>query len=132
MKTPREIIAEAQAQMSTYKHPEIDECKKLLTDIIEATGRGSISKDCLDSVEVYGGWVEIRTSWSSRGCRCDGESRFPDHILDDPNPVQAAKIWSIKREIDEAKHQLDIAKKDVIRYTNNVTEWEAALIAATA
>ncbi len=108
---PRELIENASFQLSTYKHPDIDEARELIEKILSAAEKGSIQHDHVESMEINDDEVIIETTWSVRCCTNSSTYRFPTYILDAENPEYEAKKWSLEEKLETAKAELIAAEK---------------------
>jgi hypothetical protein len=112
-KTLRELVEEASSAISTYKNPSISEAKSRLNDIVKSAGLGNLEYESIDGISFYKGMIELSTSYSVRGCMQSGEYIFPESILDEPDPVAAAKRWGIQKKISDAQESVDEARRDL-------------------
>lgn len=97
----RELIEDASSQLSTYRSPDIDEAEEFLDQLLKTTGLGSVKYEHIESIDIYGDEVHVETTWSARGCPSNSSYQFPVSLLDAENPLKAAKIWGLKKKIDE-------------------------------
>jgi hypothetical protein len=112
-KTLREIIEEAASAIDTYKHPDISEARDRLNEIIKAAGLGSIEHESIDDISFHKGNVAIRTTYSVRSCLSSEEYILPESILDDVDPVAAARRFGLQKKVDDAQEKVDEARRDL-------------------
>lgn len=115
MTTLRDLIDEAAWAISRYKSPDVRECKERLSEVLEAAGLGSISHDCLESIDECDGHICIETSWTARGCSNTSSFRIPASIVDADDPVRAATEWGLRKKIATAQGQAARARADLER-----------------
>jgi hypothetical protein len=127
MKTLREIFAEAQDQIETYRHPSTWEAKEKINQIIAAAGLGDISHDSLAWISIASGTVSIRTEYSVRGCTNSDEYEFPVSIIDAVDPIRAAKEWGLRRKLIKAQSELDEARRVLAHREEQFAKADAAL-----
>lgn len=108
----RKIIDDAIDAVDKYKHPDLDEFIENIDPILEALGEGKCSRDKIESISIYDGYLKIDTSYSVRCCSQTGEYRCPMQIINSNNPILDAQLWKRKEEIKEAKRDiLEIEKE---------------------
>ncbi len=112
-KTLREIIEEASSAISTYKRPQISEARDRLNEIVKAAGLGDLEYESIDGISFYNDNVEISTTYSVRSCPMSGEYIFPASILDEADPVAAAKRFGLQKKVDDAQEKVDEARRDL-------------------
>ena len=116
----RELINDAIHQINIYKHPNIDEAQKALSKILDAAGLGSIEHDQIENLSIINDdTLFIETSWSTRGCAQTGSYQLPLNIIDVENPVKAAKIWGLNRQINENQSELSSLNSRIKWYLNS-------------
>lgn len=123
----RQLFDDACSQISTYKHPDIDEAQKMLHEILMAAGLGGIQHDCIERLDEYDGTIYIDTSWSARNCAQTSSYRFPSRIIDSEDPLRAAKIWGLNKKIDDATIERNRYMSLVASYEKQIAEHKAAL-----
>ena len=113
----RKLLEEASEKLEIYKDPDVHDAKEKLSEILKSAGMGDISYDHLVSLHLYEDVLAINTEYSVRGCDDERYIEIPASIIDDEDPVKAAKIWSIKRKINGLELAISAAKK-TIEYKN--------------
>lgn len=104
--TARKIIDEAISAFNTYRHPHLDDARKLISDILKAAGKGTIEHDKIETLDEYTGFLRIETSWSTRGCEQTSEFEIPSSIIDADDPIVAATRWGLNEQLAEAQRHL--------------------------
>lgn len=112
-KTLREIVEEASSAIDVYKNPPISEARSRLNDIVKAAGLGDLTHESIDGISFYKDSIEISTTYSTRGCMQSGEYIFPASILDEADPIAAAKRWGLQKKVDDAQEKVDEARRDL-------------------
>lgn len=108
-KTLRELLDEAASAISIYRNPDIDEARERLNEVLKAAGLGSTRGEHIAAIDEYsgmGGYFEIRTEWSARGCAQTSEYRLPKSIVDAADPLATAKAWRRDKAISEAREEV--------------------------
>lgn len=123
--TVRELVEEASSAISTYKSPSIAEAREVLNGIIKAADLGNLEYERIDGISFYDGMVEVNTTYSTRGCTQSGEYIFPETLLEETDPVKAAKRWGLQKKVDDAQERTDEARRDLV-------SWEETLAGAKA
>jgi hypothetical protein len=127
----RELLEDAKQQIDTYKHPNIDEFKPAMSEVLNAAGVGSLMRDCVESIDERTSngqkWIVIETSWSSRGCSQTSEYRIPSFIVDSENPLKAAHKWKLEKAKRETEAKLFGVQNEVIRHATALAEINAQL-----
>lgn len=127
MSTLTELIEQASSDISTYKHPDIDECKRQLSEILKAMQYGSIMNDTVESLEFYRGELLIETTYSCRGCTNSGSYRIPKEILEAEDPIKTASIWSVKKQITKTEQEIEYARRNIQYQEQTLTKLKAEL-----
>lgn len=114
----RDIILEAQAQVDTYKYPDLSKFKEALTPVIMELGYSdSTLDDHIDYISFDGSAyaddqaLYISTSWSSMGCACSGDVKVPYSVIMAEDPVKAAKLYTSNKKLTEAITAFNAAEK---------------------
>lgn len=107
----RDLIANAENAIDTYRYPDVDECQERLNELLVAAGLGSIERDRLAYISIKSGKVLIRTEYSVRGCEQSDDYEFPEAIIDAANPVYAATLWGLSRRESAARYELEEARR---------------------
>lgn len=102
----RQLFDTAYFAVSRYKGPDITEFQTLLDKILAAAAIGRCEHCCIESLDEDEDEVTVVVSWSSRGCENTSTYTFPSSILDDVNPVDAARIWGIQKQITEVEAEV--------------------------
>lgn len=112
-KTLREIVEDAASAINTYKNPQISDAKTRLNEIVKAADLGNLEYESIDSISFNRGTVEINTTYSVRSCPMSGEYIFPESILDEADPVAAAKRWGLEQKVAKAQEKVDESRRDL-------------------
>lgn len=108
MKTLRELFEEGYHEVNTMRHPSVDELHERLDEVLVAAGLGGIEHDkIIELDESNDGNITVRTSWMARQCASESEYKFPSYIIDDADPIHAAKVWGKEEKIKKAQAYLD-------------------------
>ena len=126
----RELINEACDQINTYRHPNIDDAAELLDKILTAAGLGSLKHDQIESISEYGGDINIETSWSARGCAQTSSYKFPASFLDLADPIKAATVWGLQKQINDTRIERDRYATYAKTYGEKLVVLEAELTRA--
>jgi hypothetical protein len=122
----RQLLEDAESQLDTYKHPDIDEFQEKFSELLEAAEAGSLKHDRVESIRVRDSWgtkmIEIRTSWSARNCAQTSEYSLPYSVIEAPDPLKAAKIWGLEKKIAEANAEASKYRGYVQSYEKTVAE----------
>ena len=127
MSTLTELIEKASNDISMYKHPDIDECKRSLSEILKAMQHGSIMNDTVESLEFYKGELLIETTYSCRGCTNSSSYRIPKEILEAEDPIKTASIWSVKKRITKTEQEIENARRNMKYQEQNLITLKAEL-----
>ena len=122
-----ELISDAIVQIDTYKHPNIDEAKKALDDILVASDLGSCARDHITRIEARSGGVVVEVEWYSRGCRQEDSYFIPSIIIDAVDPVYEATVWGLSRKISTACNDLEKANRYVVMAEADIAKHTQAL-----
>jgi hypothetical protein len=125
--TLTELIEKASSDIDMYKHPDIDECQRRLSEILQAAEHGSIMNDHVESLEIYKDTLQIETSWSTRGCSNSSSYRIPMEIIRAEDPIKAAKIWGCKKRISKYEQEVEAAKRSVKYNEEILAKYKAEL-----
>jgi hypothetical protein len=106
MSTLKELINKAISDIDLYKHPDIDEAKARLDELLVAAGLGTIKGDYLSDLDMYNNKLHIRTEWSARGCANHSDYELPISILEAEDPIKAATVWGLQQKIDQETAQI--------------------------
>lgn len=123
--TMREIIETAMEQLDTYKHPDVDEAKARIHELLVAAKLGGIDCDCLEKLSERSGNLRIETSWSARGCSNSSDYNLPSFIIDADDPVEAATLWGLDRQSAEATERIGAARVALQRAENGLSKIQA-------
>lgn len=123
----RKLLDEAESQLNTYKHPDIDDFKVEMSKVLEAGGLGSLMRDCVERISEYNGRIEIDTSWSARGCAQTSTYHLPSSIVDSEDPIREAKLYGVNKRLGEAKAELSKYQSYVNDYAAKVAALQAEL-----
>lgn len=123
----RKLLNEAQHQINTYKHPDIDDFQAAMSEVLEAAGIGSLKHDCIEGISEYNGRIEIETSWSARGCAQTSTYSIPSAVIDSENPLREAKLYGVTKRLSEARAELSKYQSYVNAYSAKVAELQAEL-----
>jgi hypothetical protein len=126
-KNLREIIEDASSAFSTYKHPQISEARVRLNGIIKAAGLGDLEHESIDGICFRKGMIEVCTTYSIRGCSMSGEYVFPASILDEADPLAAAKRWGLEQKVSNARESVDECRRDLAGREETLAEALAEL-----
>lgn len=126
-KTLREIVEEASSAIDTYKHPQISEARERLNEIVKAADLGNLEYESIDGISFYKDKVEISTTYSVRSCPMSGEYIFPASILDEADPVAAAKRFGLEKKVADAQEKADEARRDLEGHEETLAEALAEL-----
>jgi len=113
MTTIIELIEQASFDISKYKNPDINECQRKLSELVEAAGYGGLMNDQIESLEIDHDILHIETSWSARGCSNSSSYRIPMKLIRSEDPIKAVKIWGVEKQITKYEFELEDAKKNV-------------------
>lgn len=125
----RELLDDAQHQLDTYKHPNIDEFTSKFSALFEAAGFGNLNYRSVDQITEHKDTFSVETSWSSRGCSQHGTITLPFSVIDAADPVKAATIWRIQQDLDKAMSEVNNHRKMVSYYEEQVKKLQDKLIA---
>lgn len=117
-KTLRQLLDEAQSAISIYKHPDLDELRPRLNEVLDATGLGTTGRDHITDIDEHtgnGGYFAIRTEYSVRSCAKSDTFYLPKSIVDAADPVQAARAWKHDKTVREAEAEVDRCAKALER-----------------
>jgi hypothetical protein len=131
----RELTSAAIDEITLYRSPDIDEFRAAINPVLMASGRSSISNDCVESicetVRFYYGTqipgIEIQTSWSTRGCVQSSEYFIPAFIIDAEDPVYTAQLEYLTRATERARSGLQVARENVDIAADKLEQAEQAL-----
>jgi hypothetical protein len=126
-KTLRELVEQAASDLDRLKNPGIREARERLEEIVKALGLGTLEYDRIESIAFHGGMVEVRTTYSSRGCLQTGEYDFPEFILDEADPVKAASRWGLEKAVAERREKVAEAQRELEYAQEGLAAAEAAL-----
>jgi hypothetical protein len=110
-KSIRELIVEAQRAFRIYKNPGVSEAAERINELIVAAGLGNISKDRLEGISIDEGFVTVSVGYSVRGCIQSDDYEFPEMILDEEEPVKAARLWGQQKRLAEKQEALAKARE---------------------
>lgn len=99
-------IRDAEHQIVTYKHPNIDEVRKIFNDILDAMGGGGPGNDSITSLYIHDNCVTFNTEYWVRGCHCGNDYTIPMDILEAEDPIKAAKLYHIEKRIIECNQAI--------------------------
>ena len=112
--TLRQLIEEAQHQLDTYKHPNVDEVQDRLDAILKAGDAGGLKYDKITNLSYRNGFLEIATEYYVRSCYQNGEYRIPESVIDAADPIREMKLWAAKVKVKKAQDAYDRAKYEVV------------------
>jgi len=101
--TLRKLIEDAQHQLDTYKHPNVDKVQDRLDAILKAGNAGGLKYDKITSLSFYSGFLEIATEYEVRCCRQTGEYKIPESVIDADDPIREMKLWAAKVAVKKAQ-----------------------------
>ncbi len=117
-KTLRQLLDEAESAISIYKHPDLDELRPRLNEVLGAAGLGTTGSDHITAIYEHtgqGGYFEIRTEYSVRCCAQSDTFCLPKSIVDAADPVQAARAWKHDKTVSDAEAEVDRCAKALER-----------------
>lgn len=110
MMTLLEIIFDAERQVDTYKHPDLDILREAVDPVLTALGECTVGGDCVESIYVDDDHVHIMTSYSCRGCSNTNDMTIPMAIVEAENPVRAATELTLRKKLKRAVEELNYAR----------------------
>lgn len=125
----RGLLEAAEGDLDTYRHPDVSEAQRRLNEVLEAAGLGSTGTDRITRLRVGPREVFVRTEYSVRSCICDDEYEFPVGIIDEPDPVAAARRWGLERRRKEAVGKLEEARRALAHWESELAGIEEKLAA---
>lgn len=131
-KTIRQLIAEAQSDINTYRDPDISDFVGMMDKILSAAGLGAIGSDRVSVVTIQSGIVYIQTRYSVRGCAQSSSYEFPASILDAVDPVKAATSWGLERRLDAAHREVEETRRMLLHREEKLAKAKTALAAFEA
>ncbi len=121
-----EMTHEAINQVGTYLNPDLDNWKNEIDNILSALGENTIGGDKVENIGFYfwsnQEYLEIKTSYSVRCCEQSNEMHIPIYILESENPIKEARRYFLSKELEEAKHKVNLAQKELERTQTKLAE----------
>ena len=128
----RDLIDNAAADIDQYRHPNVDEAKERLTELLNAAGVGGIGRDDrIHSISEEDGELRIETSFIIRGCESGDSYRIPSAIIDSDDPIKAATEWGLATRIREAEDKLTEARQAFYRAEKKLADLRGSPSATT-
>jgi len=121
-RTLREILEDAEARISQYKHPNIDEAKDRLNDLLVEAGLGNISHDTIEYLSIGQEKVYLLTRYSIRSCEQEDRFEFPTSVIDAQDPIAAIKSFAKGQRITEARRRFAEATQEWTDARNHLEE----------
>ena len=109
----RDILEQAASDLDIYKNHEPAEAREWLNKLLKAAHLGYPGDDRIDYIRFRNGRVIVGTSYSVRGCAQDDEFEFPEHVLDDEDPIDAISAWAWGERVAEAGRRVKSAEDDL-------------------
>lgn len=97
----QELVSKAQSDIAMYRHPNLDEVRKSLDEILEALGESQIGYDRITSIYEEDGNLTINTAYELRCCAMTGEHFIPLQVFNVEDPMLAAKQFVVKNALKE-------------------------------
>lgn len=126
---PRDLIANAEIQMDTYKHPDTGACEDFLEKVLVSAGLVNSSPGSLGYVSIRDGSVHLRYDYSVRGCSSSDDYSFPETILDAKDPLHAAKLWGLEKRSKEIGWKVAEKTRELQHYQEELRRAEEELAA---
>lgn len=124
----RKLFDDASSAISLYKHPNIDECRKALNEVLNAADLGGIGDyDKVEDLNEFHGKVRIDTSWSARQCENTSTYEFPAFILDAEDPIKAATKWGLEEKLKDARLKYAVVQRQAEQYQLDVLKMQEQL-----
>jgi hypothetical protein len=109
----RDLIEAAASDVDTYKNHNPEAARKWINKVLSAGKLGGIGDDRIEYITISGGMVEIGTSYSVRSCHQTAEHSFPEHVLDDEDPIDAVSAWAWGERVAKAEEKVKKARADL-------------------
>jgi hypothetical protein len=127
MKTLRELLDDAIHQVSTYKHPNIEEFQERISKVLVAHGQGSIEYDKIEDITERDGKVKIETSWMARQCDQRSTYELPAAVIDAEDHIKAANVLRLQEKIEEKHRALRNHEQAIVEYRVSIVKLEEEL-----
>jgi len=102
--------------------------KKTFAPLVKAALGTSIEHDDIESLEIdSAGDLYIRTSWVSMGCADGNTYILPAHIIDAADPLHAATVHHLKKQINDAQSYVAHKEAELERAERSLEELKNSL-----
>ncbi|QIG73780.1 hypothetical protein PP935_gp005 [Rhizobium phage RHph_N34] len=123
-----ELIEDAQYQIRTFRHPQIDEFEEKMSEILMAGERGSLKYDKVVSIDIHNDELVINTTYSVRCCEQTGEYKIPMKVIKSADPIYEMKLYSLNKAVKSADLETSRCIANLKRAEENSAKAQAALI----
>jgi hypothetical protein len=124
-----ELTNKAIEQINVYRNPDIEEWCNAIDPILKAAGQLMINGDAVDAIYFHYGFVCIETSYTSRGCDQHNSMKISVDILNSEDPIKAATLYYLEREIRECENQYSYSREQANRLEAKLKDLRAQLVA---
>ena len=130
-KSLRELALEASGALDLYRSPDIEEAQTRLGEVFRAAGKGNFHGVVITGIDFSGDWVSVSYEWSSRGCPMSDTDTIPARLLDEADPIKAATLWRLGRELAAAESGVQSAEAGLRLAHERLAAARAAIAKAT-
>lgn len=122
-----DLTVAAQSDISTYRHPNIEEWKAAIDPVLVAAGESSIGRDTIEDVLLSEDYLTIETSYVVRGCENSNTIRIPVELLQSANPVWEANAYRLRINVAAAQLRVSKAQSELNASTEMLAKLQAQL-----
>lgn len=124
-----EMTQDAIERIELYRAPNIDAWCDAIDPILKAAGELIIDDDAVIAIYFHYGFVHIETTYTSRGCDQYNSMRISIDILNSEDPIKAATLYRLEKEIKECENQYSYSRDQTTRLEAKLADLKKQLVA---